>query len=126
MPAEKMFYNTFAGCSGLSGKLPGGLFGGIYGPPAVQMFYRTFFNCSGLTGFDGEIFGKIQGDAQSGMFMEMFYRAYDLTGPSATIEGVYLYDIWPDATNAQVGNMYKDDTGLDDYANIPSVWGGEK
>jgi hypothetical protein len=124
VPAEKMFYNTFAGCANLSGNLPAGLFGGIYGAPAIQMFNRTFYNCAKLTGLDGEIFGKIEGSAQSGMFSEMFYRAYDLTGPSATIDGVYLYDIWPSATNAQVGSMYKDDTKLDDYANIPSVWGG--
>ena len=34
----------------------------------------------------------------------------------------YLYEIWPNATNAQVGKMYTDDTGLDDWGAIPAVW----
>ncbi len=45
-----------------------------------------------------------------------------MTGPSAKIGDKYLYEIWPNATNAQVGKMYTDDTGLDDWGAIPAVW----
>lgn len=123
-PVEKMFYNTFAGCVNLTGMVPDGLFSGVSGSVAPNMFSRTFYNCHAIEGIEGEIFGNLTGDAQTGMFTEMFYRNYAMRGNSATINGRFLYDIWPSAMSAQVGKMYTDDMGLTDYENIPSVWGG--
>ena len=153
-PASNMFYGTFAGCSGLTGAIPAGLFGNLTGAPASNMFYSTFFNCSGLTSipsdlfagisgapagwmfdstFEGcegltsipeNLFGNISGTAQNDMFGSTFSNCTSLTGPSARINGQYLYEIWPDATEDQVGSMYTGATGLEDYRCIPTVWGG--
>ena len=106
----------------MSGNVPSGLFAKISGTVAPQMFYRTFFNCHSLSGIDNGVFGALSGNAQSQMFAETFYRNYAMTGPSAKIGDKYLYEIWPNATNAQVGKMYTDDTGLDDWGAIPAVW----
>ena len=121
-PAEKMFYNTFAGCTGLSGDVPAGLFAQISGVAAPQMFYRTFYNCQGLTGVADGAFGSLGGSVQNHMFTECFYRNYALRGNSVKSGGVYLYEIWPDATKNHVGGMYSSDTGLDDWDNIPINW----
>ena len=121
-PAEKMFYNTFAGCSNLDGEIPAGLFAKISGDAASQMFYRTFYNCQNLRGIQDGAFGILGGNAQPQMFRETFYRNYGLTGYSAKSNGKYLYEIWPDATNAQVGKAYEGTTGLSDYADIPIQW----
>ena len=86
------------------------------------MFYRTFYNCSKLTGIEDGAFGEFSGTVQNQMFTETFYRNYALTGDSVKSGGKYLYEIWPDATKNYVGKMYSDDTGLSDWANIPSVW----
>ena len=40
----------------------------------------------------------------------------------AKSNGKYLYEIWPDATKAQVGKAYEGTTGLSDYADIPTQW----
>ncbi len=72
--------------------IPENLFAGISGPPASSMFASTFEYCTGLT------------------------------GPSARINWQYLYEIWPSAIVNDVGGMYYRDTGLSDYANIPSTW----
>lgn len=122
VPAEKMFYNTFAGCANLSGEIPSGLFAKISGDAAIQMFYRTFYNCQKLSRIQDGVFGVLGGAAQSQMFSETFYRNYALTGPSAKSNGKYLYEIWPDATKAQVGKAYESATGLSDYADIPAQW----
>ena len=123
-PAASMFYNTFTGCSGLTGTVPAGLFATFSGAPAQRMFNKTFYNCNQLTGIDSGVFGELSGDAQAGMFEEMFNRATALRGPSAKIGSKYLYEIWPDATSAQVGKMYSGANGLSDYNCIPSAWGG--
>jgi hypothetical protein len=34
----------------------------------------------------------------------------------------HLYEVWPSATTTQVGVMYKNATGLTDYASIPANW----
>lgn len=121
-PASVMFGHTFSGCSGLSGKIPENLFGGISGNPKNGMFYNTFSGCKKLTGIPENLFGNISGEAQSQMFMSMFSGCTGLVGPSARINGEYLYNIWPDATEGQVKDAYSNATKLDDYADIPAVW----
>ena len=122
-PASDMFDGTFSGCSGLT-SIPSDLFTGISGAPASGMFSGTFYGCSGLTSIPENLFGNISGTAQGRMFYRTFYNCISLTGPSARINGQYLYEIWPDATSGQVGDMYYNATGLDDYRCIPTVWGG--
>ena len=120
-PATLMFGTTFSGCSGLT-SIPDDLFAGISGAPASGMFQSTFSGCSGLTSIPENLFGNISGTAQSFMFLETFYNCTSLTGPSARINGQYLYEIWPDTTWSQVGDMYQNATGLSDYSSIPSDW----
>ena len=123
-PAGGMFASTFSGCSGLTGAIPDGLFGNLSGAPAWGIFAGTFEGCSGLTSIPENLFGNISGLAQDDMFRSTFSNCTSLTGPSARINGQYLYEIWPDATGFQVGNMYSNATGLEDYRCIPTVWGG--
>ena len=120
-PASYMFNGTFHSCSGLT-SIPAGLFAGISGAPAGYMFAVTFSGCSGLTSIPENLFGSISGTAVTNMFFHTFYNCTSLTGPSARINGQYLYEIWPDATSGQVGDMYYNATGLSDYSNIPTVW----
>ncbi len=121
-PQYGVFYRTFSGCSGLRGAIPENLFSGITGTPAGSMFYYTFFGCKGLTSIPDNLFGNISGTAKTNMFAGTFSGCTGLQGASATINGQYLYNIWPDATEAQIGDMYFNATGLDDYANIPTTW----
>ena len=121
-PLYGVFYRTFSGCSGLTGAIPENLFSGIYGAPSGGMFYYTFFGCKGLTSIPENLFGDISGTAKTAMFAGMFSGCAGLQGESAKINGKYLYNIWPDATSTQVDDMYYNATGLDDYADIPSVW----
>lgn len=118
-----MFAGTFSGCVGLK-TIPENLFAGISGAPAYGMFGDTFYGCTGLTTIPENLFGDISGPAVPDMFAYMFDGCTGLTGPSAKIGGKYLYEIWPDATAEQVGNMYKYCTGLSDYCDIPGIWGG--
>lgn len=121
-PATIMFGHTFAGCSKLTGMIPENLFGGISGTIKNGIFLNTFSGCKNLTGIPENLFGNIYGDAQSQMFSNTFSGCSGLTGQSARINGEYLYNIWPDATDAQVGKMYNGATGLSDYDSIPSIW----
>ena len=121
-PASQMFDTTFSGCTGLTGAIPDGLFAGISGAPASSMFASTFSGCSGLTSIPENLFGDISGPVQGGMFDQTFYNCTSLTGPSARINGQYVYEIWPDTTWSQVGDMYQNATGLSDYSSIPSAW----
>ena len=120
-PASYMFSDTFMGCVGLT-SIPENLFAGISGAPASYMFAYTFNGCSKLTSIPENLFGNISGTAQSSMFSRTFSDCTSLTGPSARINGQYLYEIWPDATSSQVGDMYQNATGLSDYSSIPSAW----
>ena len=141
-PAERMFEGTFAYCSNLT-SIPEGLFAGISGAPAERMFCGTFYNCRALTSIPENPFGNISGYARDGMFGTTnglisiaiggtlyfidgaFGNCTSLTGPSARINGKYLYEIWPYATEDQVGDMYSGATGLEDYRCIPTNWGGQ-
>jgi len=123
-PAPDMFRGTFIQ-SGLSGEIPGNLFAGINGPPAERMFWHTFnqigYVCNFTSIGDG-LFDGISGPAQTGMFADIFQGCTHLRGPSARSDGQFLYQKWPAATVAQVGNAYQGATGLSDWANIPAVW----
>ena len=117
------FSQTFYNCKKLTGEIPEKFFGEISGETSGFMFWGTFNGCSGLTGTIPEnLFGDIYGSAKGYMFLNTFTNCSGLTGPSAKINGQYLYEIWPDATNVQVGSMYSGATGLTDYADIPSPW----
>ena len=129
-PASSMFSQTFLHCTGLTGSIPEKLFAGISGTPARYMFSGTFYNCTGLTGEIPEnLFAGISGDAADYMFggsystsTGTFDNCIGLTGPSPKIGGKYLYEVWPDATTTQVGHMYRNCTGLTDYADMPTAW----
>ena len=121
-PANSMFYRTFNKCAGLTGPIPSGLFGKLSGAPAPYMFRNTFYGCVGLTEIPGDLFGDISGDPASGMFYYTFAGCSGLTGDSAKIGDKYLYQIWDDVTEVQVGSCYEGARGLSDYANIPVIW----
>ena len=130
-PASGMYAEVFENCINLSGAIPDGMFGELVGAVQSDMFSQTFKGCSGLTGSIPEnLFGHLSGDAMNYMFKETFYGCAGLTGSSAKNDGKYLYEIWQDATETQVGNMYKGCTRLDDYyrncdgVGIPKNWGG--
>lgn len=121
-PATDMFRGTFYGCSKLRGNIPAGLFAGISGQVAPGMFSQTFYGCTKLAGIDDGVFGNLTGDAQTDMFTGMFYGDNKLYGYSPKINGQYLYEIWPSATQAQVGDAFYKCQKLSDYSSIPSVW----
>lgn len=120
-PVYEMFNNTFSNCTSLE-EIPAGLFKNINGAPAEKMFNYTFEKCTKLTSIPDDLFGDISGDLASASFSYMFTGCTGLTGDSAKINGQYLYDIWPDATSAQVQNMYQNCSKLDDYSTMPEVW----
>lgn len=123
-PATYMFDATFNGCSGLTGNIPAGLFGSLSGAPAYSMFGGTFRGCSGLTGeIPLGLFGNLSGTLQNNMFTHTFNGCSGLTGASArNSDGTPLYDVFPSATSAHVGNMYTG-TCFDDNDSIPDAWG---
>ncbi|MFQ6703119.1 MAG: hypothetical protein ACLRFO_02870 [Alphaproteobacteria bacterium] len=117
--APYMFASTFMWCSNLT-SIPENLFAGITGA-AEGMFQYTFSYCDGLTKIPENLFSGVTYLAEH-VFQSTFSYCYSLTGPSARINGKYLYEIWPDATYEQVGAMYHEATGLDDYGYIPDAW----
>lgn len=123
-PAVYMFASTFRGSSGLTGAIPAGLFGDISGAPAAYMFDGTFNGCTGLTGeIPLGLFGNLSGTLQNNMFTHTFNGCSGLTGASArNSDGTPLYDVFPSATSAHVGNMYTG-TCFDDNDSIPDAWG---
>ena len=125
-PANNMFYDTFRGCSGLTGEIPLGLFGNLSGTPASRMFCNTFWGCSGLTGeIPLGLFGNLSGTPAGNMFSNTFNSCKGLYGKSArNPDGTYLYDVFPSATSTHVSDMYTG-TCLEDNASIPSTWGGK-
>lgn len=76
-PAANMFRATFYNCSGLTGTIPGDLFGAqnLTGTAKSYMFYYTFRGCSGLSGYVPEgLFGTITvpSSVPSGMMSYVF------------------------------------------------------
>ena len=122
--SEGMFNGTFAGCTSLR-TIPEELFASLDGGEYISgyAFMETFAG-SGIESIPENLFGNITSSLSWGNFMQTFAYCPNLTGPSARINGVYLYNIWPDATEEQVYGMYEGSTGLDDYACIPYAWGG--
>ena len=104
-----------------------GSLGAIFGtlPDGTQpKFTGTFSYAQGLQKIPTNLFDGIYGDLVDNMFVGTFEYCGSLTGPSARINGQYLYEIWPDATEDQVGYMYAYSSDLSDFACIPVVWGG--
>ncbi len=120
-PAPYMFSSTFMNCTGLT-EVADKLFANISGAPAEYMFYASFLECNNLKNIPENLFGNISGTAQDYMFAKTFYNCTSLTGKSAQINGKYLYNIWPNATEDQIGEMYYNAIGLDDYNGIPELW----
>ena len=119
-PAAYMFNATFHSCSGLS-ELPDGLFAGISGNPADWMFGYAFYGCSGLNGIPLDTFGEFTNEwASYGMFDRTFAECTNMIGESGKSGDKYLYEIWPDAMTF----AYENASGLLDYAEIPTNWGG--
>ncbi len=117
-----MFHGTFYGCSKLRSNIPTGLFAGISGAPAQGMFSQTFYQCTKITGIDANVFGDLTGAAQTDMFKQTFYGNNKMYGYSPQINGQYLYEIWPNAIQAQVGGAFYKCQKLSDYRSIPSAW----
>lgn len=86
------------------------------------MFDQTFANCSKFSGMEDDLFGDLSGNPQPNMFYRTFYGDKKLTGYTPKINGQYLYEVWPNATSAQVGGMFGNCNKLSDYRSFPSVW----
>lgn len=121
-PANDLFYGTFANNIKLK-TIPDNLFSGLT-DFAPGIFCGTFNNVSKLQSIPENLFNPALKNAtpQDKSLDRTFYICRNLTGDSAKIDGEYLYDIWPNATTAQVSRMYQGATGLSDYANIPAAW----
>ncbi len=118
---QPSFYTTFEGTQITS--IPENLFAGITGTTVPDMFYGTFIYTP-ITSIPENLFAGLDTNAPLAdwVFYSTFSGCASLTGPSARINGKYLYEIWPNATNMQVSGTYSGATGLSDYANIPNVW----
>lgn len=115
------FCGAFMYCEALT-TIPETLFDGITGDIDEYMFYNMFEGAERLSAIPNGLFDGLTGASQTGLFSYMFSDCYKLTGNSAKINGEYLYNRWPNATSAQVGGMYMNDTRLTDYVSIPSAW----
>ena len=96
---QPRFYQTFYGCSGLTGEIPADLFAGVQGAPASGMFQYTFSGCSGLTSIPEDLFAGIQGAPASYMFWGTFKDCYSLTNIPA--------DLFAGIQGAPVGGMFQ-------------------
>jgi len=119
-PASNLFAFAFHGTR--QAEIPGGLFSGIVGPPAAGMFWSTFNENPNLTSIGQGLFDGISGSLAGNAFVNTFANAINLSGPSATSDGQFLYEKWPNATVAQIGGAYAGATRLSDWANIPANW----
>ncbi len=99
------------------------LFNNVYGAAGPQMFKGTFYY-SKIKTVPDNLFSGLDTDAPLAdkTFLNTFAGCSNLTGYSTRLYGRYLYEIWPDASKAQVDNMYYRANGLTDYADIPTVW----
>ena len=80
-PREGIFFNTFNGCSGMTGSIPPRLFGDLNGEYKREIFDNTFYGCSGLTGpFPSTLFSGLYGDLAQGTFGNTFNGCSGLTG----------------------------------------------
>ncbi len=124
--SQPKFTGAFSFQGGLSGELPAGFFAGIHGQLRPFMF-ANMFSSTGLTSVGAPLFDDLSGDLSEGAFSSMFRWCPELTGESAKMQLSdgsikYLYEVYPDATYAQVGACYWQSMGLTDYANMPYNW----
>ncbi|MBR2285973.1 MAG: hypothetical protein IJ866_00720 [Alphaproteobacteria bacterium] len=86
---ERMFKETFAGCTNLA-SIPATLFAGISGAPAKYMYSGTFQGCTGLTTLPATmLFGNISGAPAEYMFQNTFMGCTGLTSlPDAPLFGI--------------------------------------
>ncbi len=126
-PRSNMFYATFDGCSELQA-IPEDLFVGLEGALTEGLFYSTFRNCTSLKSIPYNLFGNLSGSLQYRTFVNMFRGCKNLSGISAKILSEdkmflqFLYYRWTNGAPDTVGDMYYGCTGLQDYADIPTVW----
>ena len=122
-PADTMFKYTFGECWSLDGKIPDGLFAGISGAAAPNMYAYTFVGVPLVGELPLGFLGDLSGEPVRGMFFATFHHVYNLTGLSArNPDGTPLYEVFPNATTADVDYMYSSSPGLSDYADIPAAW----
>lgn len=84
--------------------------------------YTFFIQCTKITGIDTDVFGDLTGVAQTDMFTQTFYGNNKMYGNSPQINGLYLYEIWPNAIQDQVGDAFFKCQKLSDYKTIPTTW----
>ena len=78
---QPRFYQTFSGCTNLTGSIPEDLFAGVSGAPVDFMFADTFRGCSGLSGaIPAKLFAGISGAPSTQMFSNTFSGCTNLTG----------------------------------------------
>ncbi|MBO5704691.1 MAG: InlB B-repeat-containing protein, partial [Alphaproteobacteria bacterium] len=77
-PVDSMFTQTFAGCTGIGGKIPSNMFENISGNPADSMFSSTFSD-TGITEVPSDLFAKISGAPAEFMFFGTFSYCINLT-----------------------------------------------
>ncbi len=107
---QPRFYNTFYGCTNMTGSIPTDLFSGISGAPATYMFYYTFSKCSGLTGnVPRDLFSGISGRSADRMFAGTFSGCSGLTG---YVDGNMFSGITGDASYAY-SYAFNDASGMD-------------
>jgi len=79
--ADYMFVAMFAGCTGLSGPIPSGLFGTPSGAAKDYMFYQLFLDCSNITGpIPSGLLGTPSGAPKKFMFGALFSGCSKLSG----------------------------------------------
>ncbi len=119
---QPRFTGAFMYCERLT-SIPHTLFDGIDRNGIDDyMFYSMFEGCEYLTEIPNGLFDGWAGNIGTGGLSYMFADCRRLSNDSARINGLHLYDVWPNATYEQVGGMYMNDIYLSDYATIPSVW----
>lgn len=116
-----MFFGTFWGCEGLT-EIPTYLFAGVT-VPSDSMFVSTFENCVGLSRIPENLLSHLElgPNLPEYMFEYMFANCTELRGESVKINGMYLYDEYPDVPGVFSG-MYQGCRGLTDFADIPESW----
>lgn len=103
---QPRFYQTFYGCTNLTGSIPSNLFNGVTGT-VTYMFYQTFYGCKSLESIPDGLFSGISGTATY-LFYQTFYNCSGLTGyiPAGMFDKITTY------STSMMYNMFYG-TGLD-------------
>lgn len=116
------FYQTFAGCTSLSGAIPDNFFGSLYGSPGSSMFTSTFEGCTSLTSIGAAIFGNLAPPLGTASFSRTFYGCSGITSGSArNAAGQTLWTTFGNDNN-NGGDCYLGCVNMSDYASVPLVW----